>query len=83
MNLSFYRADAEYCDFLRTTDPRVPYTMESKGTRPFVGVLLNIGDIRYYAPLTSPKPKHAKMKNQLDFLKINAIVLIALILIRP
>ncbi|GHS90197.1 hypothetical protein AGMMS49957_15510 [Synergistales bacterium] len=71
MNLSFYRADAEYCDFLRMADPRVPYTMENKETRPFVGVLLSIGDMRYYAPLTSPKPKHAAMKNQLDFLKIN------------
>ncbi len=27
--------------------------------------------MKYYAPLTSPKPKHLKMKNGKDFRKIN------------
>ncbi|MDR3121494.1 MAG: type III toxin-antitoxin system ToxN/AbiQ family toxin, partial [Clostridiales bacterium] len=71
MNLSFYRADAGYCDFLRETDPCVPYTQDKKDTRPFVGVLLSVCGINYFAPLTSPKSKHLAMKNQVDFLKIN------------
>ena len=71
MNLSFYLVDSAYCDFLRKTDPRVPYTMEHKSTRPFVGIVFTINNVNYFAPLSSPKPKHLQMKNQLDFLKIN------------
>ncbi len=71
MNLSFYTVNADYCNYLRKFDKCVPYTMEQKSTRPFIGVLLNINNHTYYAPLSSPKPKHQKMKNQIDFIKIN------------
>jgi protein AbiQ len=71
MNLKFYRADAGYCEFLRKIDPCVPYIQDEKATRPFVGVLLTVGGLDYFAPLTSPKPKHKSMKNQVDFLRIN------------
>ena len=71
MNLKFYKADEKYCDFLRITDKCVPYIQDDKNLRPFVGVLLTIGGLGYFAPLSSPKPKHKTMKNQVDFLKIN------------
>ena len=71
MNFNFYKADAEYCDFLRKSDPCVPYTMDEKNTRPFIGIVFAIRGFSYFAPLTSPKPKHMKMKNKIDFLKIN------------
>ena len=71
MSFSFYRVGQEYCDYLRRTDHNVPHTMESKANRPFVGIVFKIGAFNYYAPLTSPKKKHMKMKNQLDFMKIN------------
>ena len=71
MNLKFYQADAEYCEFLRQVDPCVPYIQDNKNTRPFVGVLLTVSGFDYFAPLTSPKPKHKSMKNQEDFMKIN------------
>ena len=70
MNFSFYMVDAGYCDYLRKSDPCVPYTMERKAIRPFVGIVFFVKDAQYYAPLTSPKPKHLHMKNQIDFLKI-------------
>jgi protein AbiQ len=63
--------DAGYCDFLRKADARVPFTQGDKSARPFVGVLLEINEMKYYAPLSSPKPKHLKMGNPLDFLKID------------
>ena len=71
MNLKFYQADENYCAFLRKSDPCVPYINDEKSIRPFVGVLLTVNHINYFAPLTSPKPKHKKMKNQADFIKIN------------
>ena len=45
--------------------------MDQKSIRPFVGIVFSINGFQYYAPLTSPKPKHLHMKNQVDFLKIN------------
>ena len=71
MNLSFYTVNSDYCDYLRQFDKCVPYTMQQKSTRPFLGVLIEVNGHTYYAPLSSPKPKHQKMKNQLDFIKIN------------
>jgi protein AbiQ len=71
MSFSFYHASTDYCDFLRESDPCVPYTMDQKFTRPFVGIVFSVNGYNYYAPLTSPKPKHLRMKNQVDFLKIN------------
>ena len=71
MNLEFYNVSTEYCDYLRKYDSNVPYIMDNKANRPFIGVVLNINGNSYFAPLTSPKPKHLKMKNQVDFIKIN------------
>lgn len=71
MSLSFYTVQTEYCDFLREKDSKTPYTMDSKASRPFVGVVFTVNDLTYYAPLTSPKKKHIHMKNQVDFLKID------------
>lgn len=71
MNFSFYMVDPDYCDHLRKTDPCIPFTMDTKMTRPVVGIVFKVNNFHYYAPLTSPKPKHLHMKNQIDFLKIN------------
>ena len=70
MRFSLYCADSDFCDFLRKSDFCVPFTMDKKKTRPFVGIVLNINGFKYYAPLTSPKEKHKTMKDQIDFLKI-------------
>ena len=71
MRFSFYTIDTSYCNFLRQFDAKVPHTLDKKSSRPFVGIIFSIMDFKYYAPLTSPKPKHLKMSNQIDFLKIN------------
>lgn len=70
MNLSLYRIDEDYCNYLRKTDFRVPYNMDEKHNRPFIGVVVSINDVDYFAPLSSPKPKHKTMKNQVDFRKL-------------
>lgn len=70
MKFSFYQADSNYCDFLRKTDPRVPYTKDEKRKRPFIGIVVKINGFNYYAPLSSPKKKHRTMMEQIDFIKI-------------
>lgn len=63
--------NSRYCDYLRQYDYRVSYNANEKELRPFVGVLFEIEDIKYFAPLSSPKQKHLKMKNNIDFYKID------------
>ena len=43
---------------------------QHKENRPFVGIIIVMDQHKYCIPLTSPKPKHSKMKNDLDFSKI-------------
>ncbi len=59
---------SKYCEFLREYDCRVSINSNEKVARPFVGVLFEINNIEYFAPLSSPKLKHKKMKNTVDFL---------------
>ena len=64
------KIDYKYCDFLRKYDNKVPYNAGSKELRPFIGVLFMVGKCEYFAPLSSPKVKHKKLKNTLDLMKI-------------
>lgn len=65
--LNLYRLDNDYIEHLRTYDSGV---YQNKDGRPYVGILVQIGSQCYFAPMTSPKPKHKKMRNSIDFLKI-------------
>ena len=68
--LKIYYIDSNYIDYLRKFDKRVAYN-KSK-TRPYVGVVYTFNNQTYFAPLSSPKPKHLTMnKNALNIFKIN------------
>ena len=69
--LILVRIDSDYCDYLRQFDDKVPYNFKQKKLRPFVGVLFKVHNCNYFAPLSSPKPKHLKMTTKIDFLKID------------
>lgn len=62
--------DKEYCNYLRKFDKLVPYNFANKINRPYIGVLFEVNKCKYFAPLSSPKKKHEKMKNTLDFYKL-------------
>lgn len=70
-NLILVRLDSKYCDYLRQYDKLVPYNFDKKRLRPFIGVLFEVNNCKYFAPLTSPKEKHKKMNTTLDFLKLD------------
>ncbi len=70
--LSLYQIDMKYIrdlankdDNVRSVSPQV-----DKEKRPFVGIIIVCDDKKYCVPLSSPKPKHEKMKNDIDFTKI-------------
>ena len=70
INLRIVRVNTDYCDYLRKYDNKVAYNKHEKELRPFIGILFKIENCEYFAPLASPKEKHIKMKNKIDFLKI-------------
>lgn len=67
--MKFYNIKDDYIQFLRNYDDKVAENKNEQ--RPYAGVVFEINDIKYYAPFTSPKPKHQQMKNGKDFRKID------------
>lgn len=67
--MKLYTINEEYINYLRQFSENVKYN--KKESRPYVGIILKIDDYTYFAPLGSPKPKHLKMKESLDFIKID------------
>jgi len=70
-SLKIVRIDTNYCNFLRKFEPKVPYNFNKKDIRPFVGVLFIVNNYMYFAPLSSPKEKHLKIKGNVDLLKLD------------
>ncbi len=70
LNFKIVIVNSEYCDYLRRFDNKVSYNKNKKELRPFIGILFKIENCEYFAPLSSPKPKHKTMKATIDFLKI-------------
>lgn len=69
-NLKIVKINSNYCDYLRNYDNKVSYNAGTKDLRPFIGILFIIHNCEYFAPLSSPKPKHKRLKNTLDLIKI-------------
>jgi protein AbiQ len=67
-NLRIYRIEDKYINFLRSRDDKVQLNKNHK--RPYVGVVLHVGEFRYFVPMESPKPNHAKIKSGKHILKI-------------
>ncbi len=69
--MKLYTVDKNYMEYLKTIDNRVSDCSGMKEKRPFIGIVLNINNINYFAPLSSPKDKFLTMKNMEDFIRIN------------
>lgn len=69
--MKLYTIDNEYLDYLRNYDRKVP-TQHGQHKRPYVGVIIQQGEVKYFAPLSSPKDKHLTMpNNMLDCIKLS------------
>ncbi|WP_355584985.1 type III toxin-antitoxin system ToxN/AbiQ family toxin [Xanthomonas cannabis] len=60
--IKFYVVTDSYVDYLRQFDAKVSF---NKAGRPYVGIVLEINARSYFAPLTSPKPKHDSIRDSL------------------
>lgn len=68
-NLRIYRVEDRYIRYLYSRDNRVQYNKGNR--RPYVGVVLLVGEHRYFVPMESPKPNHANIKAGKHILKLD------------
>ena len=68
-NLKIYRISDHYIRFLRSRDKKVQDNKNRK--RPYVGIVLHVGEYQYFVPLESPKPNHARMKPGKHLIKLD------------
>lgn len=70
--LRFYEVNDSYIEYCRNFDCKVPDNKigSRKHARKFIGIVLEIGNYKYFAPLSSYKPKHNTMSEGVDFIKI-------------
>ena len=63
--------------------PHAPHLFRNKkdgqqNERKYIGVVFQINDLNYFAPLSSFKEKHKKMRDSIDFIKIKNYAVINL-----
>lgn len=66
--MKLYIIDDEYIDYLSQYDNLI--ALNKSKARPYVGIVLNINNISYFAPLYSPKKQHNTYKENPSFIKI-------------
>jgi protein AbiQ len=59
----------DYIQYMRNFDSNIYYNKSE--TRPYIGILLYVNDVKYYAPLSSPKDKHINMRESIKYEKID------------
>lgn len=67
--LKIYHVTDKYIRFLKGLDKRVQDNKDRK--RPYVGVVLYVGSFKYFVPMESPKPNHAKIKPGRHIMKLD------------
>lgn len=79
-NIKIYEVDSAYVNYLIPYAPHL-FHNSKKGQankRKYIGIVLQVNDTDYFAPLSSFKPKHTTMKDGLDFIKIKNYAVINL-----
>ena len=79
-NIKLYEIDNKCIDYLSEFAPHLFHNKQTgqSNERKYIGVVLYINGLEYFAPLSSFKPKHSKMKESIDFLKIKSYAVINL-----
>ena len=70
-DLKLYTVNTQYINYLKKYQKNIWNNEEYKRLRPYVGIIIIINDYKYYAPLSSPKEKHEKWKDRIDFIRID------------
>ena len=78
--LLFYEINEQYIDFLSKFSQHLFHNAKATQSysRKYVGILFEIDGLKYFAPLSSFKPKHNRLSETLDFIKIGNMAVINL-----
>ena len=77
-NIRIYRVKSKYIKYLSMYQEHIFAQDAEKDNRKYVGVVFEIKGMKYFAPLSSFKDKHKKMKESIDFIKIKDYAVINL-----
>lgn len=77
-NIRIYEVKSEYIKYLGNYQKHIFAQTEGKDKRKYIGIVLEIKGFKYFAPLSSYKEKHKKMKEGVDFIKIKDYAVINL-----
>lgn len=72
MGIQLYEVSPKYINYLL---PFAPHLFHNKkpgqhNERKYIGIVFEVNGFKYFAPLSSFKPKHQTMKETLDFIKL-------------
>ena len=79
-NIKLYNVDSAYIDYLSAYAPHLFFNKQKdqRNERKYIGIVLTVNGINYFAPLSSYKDKHKLMKERIDFIKIKRYAVINL-----
>lgn len=68
--LKIYEVNPRYVKYISNVQEHIFFSEGDKSGRKYIGIILEINGYKYFAPLSSFKPKHKKMQEGVDFIKI-------------
>ncbi len=79
-NIKIYEVDTKYINYLSQFAPHLFLNKQAgqQNERKYIGVVLSVNGMDYFAPLSSFKPKHNSMCDGIDFIKIKNYAVINL-----
>ncbi len=70
IRIRIYEVSPDYVKYLSQYQEHIFYNDRDKASRKYIGIILEINNCRYFAPLSSFKKKHEHMREGVDFIKI-------------
>ena len=68
--IRIYEIQYEYIQYLSLYQKHIFSHKDGKSNRKYIGIVVEINGMKYFAPLSSYKDKHKKMRETVDFIKI-------------
>lgn len=76
--LRIYEIKSEYIQYLANYQKHIFLQTDGRDKRKYIGVVLEVNELNYFAPLSSYKDKHKKMRETVDLIKIKDYAVINL-----
>ena len=76
--IRIYEIKYEYIQYLSVYQKHIFSHKDGKSNRKYIGIVMEINGTKFFAPLSSYKDKHKKMRETVDFIKIKDYAVINL-----